>query len=112
MRLLYSLCFLVTLFLLAMLWVTTSRSFGQDKPPQTQEEKQARQDLNQGVQAFKNGQYQEAERYFWHAKQLDQGLLNARLYLRRPTRRSTSPVRRAMKTFARGTPRSKNSGAC
>jgi tetratricopeptide (TPR) repeat protein len=80
-RLLYSLRFLITLSLVTLPWVTASRCLGQEKPPQTEEEKQARQDLNQGVQAFKNGQYQEAERYFAHAKQLDPRLLNARLYL-------------------------------
>ena len=80
-RLLHSLRYLVAASLLALPWVTTSRCLGQERPPQTEEEKQARQDLNQGVQAFKNGQYQEAERYFAHAKQLYPKLLNARLYL-------------------------------
>jgi tetratricopeptide (TPR) repeat protein len=79
-RLLHSLRFLVV-SLLALPWLTASRCLGQDKSPQTEEERQARQDLNQGVQAFKNGQYQEAERYFAHAKQLYPKLLNARLYL-------------------------------
>jgi len=67
--------------MLALPWVMAGRCFGQEKPAQTEEEKQARQDLNQGVQAFRNGQYQEAERYFTHAKQLYPKLLNARLYL-------------------------------
>jgi tetratricopeptide (TPR) repeat protein len=49
--------------------------------PQTQEQMQARDALNQGVQAFKNGQYDEATRQFEHAKALDPSLLNARLYL-------------------------------
>ncbi len=80
-RLLHSLRYLVAASLLALPWVTTSRCLGQERPPQTEEEKQARQDLNQGVQVFKNGQYQEAERYFAHAKQLYPKLLNARLYL-------------------------------
>jgi len=97
-RLLHSLRFLVV-SLLALPWLTASRCLGQDKSPQTEEERQARQDLNQGVQAFKNGQYQEAERYFAHAKQLYPKLLNA------------SRVRRAKKTFAWGAPRPKNSGA-
>ena len=79
-RLLHSLRFLVV-SLLALPWLTASRCLAQDKSPRTEEERQARQDLNQGVQAFKNGQYQEAERYFAHAKQLYPKLLNARLYL-------------------------------
>src|SRR6266550_1560428 len=80
-RLLHSLRFLLVVSLLALPWWTASRCLGQDKSPQTEEERQARQDLNEGVQAFKNGQYQEAERYFAHAKQLYPKLLNARLYL-------------------------------
>ena len=79
--LLYSLRGLVTVSFLALPWAMASRCFGQDKPAQTEEENQARQDLNQGVQAFKNGQYQEAERYFAHAKQLYPRLELARLYL-------------------------------
>ncbi len=80
-RPLCSLRFLVTVSMLALPWVMAGRCFGQEKPAQTEVEKQARQDLNQGVQAFRNGQYQEAERYFTHAKQLYPKLLNARLYL-------------------------------
>ena len=80
-RLLHSLRFLLVVSLLALPWAMASRCFGQDKPAQTEEENQARQDLNQGVQAFKNGQYQEAERYFAHAKQLYPRLVLARLYL-------------------------------
>jgi len=53
----------------------------QTKPPQTPEQTEARDALNQGVQAYKNGQYDEAARLFEHAKQLDPQLLNARLYL-------------------------------
>jgi tetratricopeptide (TPR) repeat protein len=53
----------------------------QDPDPQTQEQIQARVALNQGLQAFKNGQYEEAIQLFSHAKQLDPNLLNARLYL-------------------------------
>jgi tetratricopeptide (TPR) repeat protein len=37
--------------------------------------------LNQGLRAFKNGQYEEAIQLFSRAKQLDPNLLNARLYL-------------------------------
>jgi hypothetical protein len=80
-RLLHSLHRLITVSLLAVSWVTASRCLGQDDLPQTEEQKQARQALNEGVQAFKNAQYDEAERDFLHAKQLDPKFLNARLYL-------------------------------
>lgn len=50
-------------------------------PPQTEEERQARELLNQGVHNFKNGQYDEAIAAFQRAKQLDATLMNARLYL-------------------------------
>ena len=53
----------------------------QEAPPQTQEQKQAREMLNQGVQDFKNGQYDEAISSFQRAKLLDPRLMNARLYL-------------------------------
>ncbi len=41
----------------------------------------ARDALNKGVQAYKNGQFDEAIERFKMAKELDRGLLNARLYL-------------------------------
>jgi tetratricopeptide (TPR) repeat protein len=41
----------------------------------------ARDDLNKGVAAFKNGQYDTAIEFFKQAKELDPGLMNARLYL-------------------------------
>src|SRR6266550_3702485 len=41
----------------------------------------ARDLLNKGVNAFKNGQYDEAIEDFKQAKDLDPGLMNARLYL-------------------------------
>ena len=41
----------------------------------------ARDQLNKGVQSYKNGQYDQAIENFKTAKQLDPGLLNARLYL-------------------------------
>lgn len=41
----------------------------------------ARDLLNKGVAAFKNGQYDEAIEHFKEAKNLDPNLLNARLYL-------------------------------
>src|SRR5882724_10529334 len=60
----HSLRCLVTLTLLAVPWVTASRCFGQEPPPQTQEQRQAREALNKGVQDFKNGQYDEATQDF------------------------------------------------
>jgi tetratricopeptide (TPR) repeat protein len=53
----------------------------QEAPPETQEQKQAREMLNEGVQDFKNGQYDEAIGSFQRAKLLDPRLMNARLYL-------------------------------
>jgi len=41
----------------------------------------ARDALNKGVQAYKNGQFDSAIDFFMKAKELDPGLLNARLYL-------------------------------
>ena len=41
----------------------------------------ARDDLNKGVGAFKNGQYDTAIEFFKQAKDLDPSLMNARLYL-------------------------------
>src|SRR5713226_9120967 len=80
-RLLHSLRCLVTVLLLALPCVGGAKCFGQENPPQTEEQKQAREALNKGVQDFKNGQYDEAIEDFRHAKQLDPQLLNARLYL-------------------------------
>ncbi len=47
----------------------------------TDAQMQARSALNQGVAAFKNGQYNEAEQLFMRAKDLDPESVNARLYL-------------------------------
>jgi tetratricopeptide (TPR) repeat protein len=41
----------------------------------------ARDALNKGVQAYKAGQFDRAIEYFMQAKELDRGLINARLYL-------------------------------
>ncbi|PYV29195.1 MAG: hypothetical protein DMG22_23625 [Acidobacteria bacterium] len=41
----------------------------------------ARDQLNKGVVAFKNAQYDTAIEHFKQAKELDPGLMNARLYL-------------------------------
>src|SRR6266851_483884 len=73
--------FLSAISLLALPWMTVTRCFGQETPPQTEEQRQAREALNKGVQAFKNAQYEEATRDFLRAKRLDPNLLNAQLYL-------------------------------
>src|SRR5260370_40194617 len=73
--------FLWAISLLALPWMTVTRCFGQETPPQTEEQRQAREALNKGVQAFKNAQYEEATRDFLRAKRLDPNLLNAQLYL-------------------------------
>jgi len=49
--------------------------------PQTEEQRQARDALNQGIQDFRNGQNDEAINSFQRAKYLDPKLMNARLYL-------------------------------
>jgi tetratricopeptide (TPR) repeat protein len=69
----------VTAFTVAL---CVGRGFAlQTQAPQTPQQSEARDALNQGVQAYKNGQYDEATRLFEHAKNLDPNLLNARLYL-------------------------------
>src|SRR5580658_4773360 len=76
----YSLVSLASI--VAAFFVRPDRSLAKQNPdPQTQQQIQARDALNQGVQAFKNGQYEEAIQQFSHAKQMDPELLNARLYL-------------------------------
>jgi tetratricopeptide (TPR) repeat protein len=60
---------------------TASNCGGQESPPQTEEQRQARAALNKGVEDFKNGQNDEAAQDFLRAKQLDPRLVNARLYL-------------------------------
>jgi tetratricopeptide (TPR) repeat protein len=80
-HLLQSLRNLLVLTILVLPWVTARSCFGQENPPQTEEQRQAREALNKGVEGFKNGQYDEATKDFLHAKQLDPKLLNARLYL-------------------------------
>jgi len=67
--------------------LTAAKSFAQEAQPQqeapsqTEEQRQARQALNEGVQNFKNGQYDEAIVAFQRAKLLDPRMMNARLYL-------------------------------
>jgi tetratricopeptide (TPR) repeat protein len=61
--------------------LTTPKLLAQEAPPQSEDQRQAREALNQGVQAFKNGHYEEAINEFQRAKLLDPRLMNARLYL-------------------------------
>lgn len=49
--------------------------------PLTDSQIQAKNALNQGVNAFKNGQFDEAIQHFARAKELDPRSVNARLYL-------------------------------
>jgi tetratricopeptide (TPR) repeat protein len=72
---------LTTVAILIFSCVTTDRCYGQESPPQTEEQRQARAALDKGVEDFKNGQYDEATQDLLRAKQLDPRLLNARLYL-------------------------------
>lgn len=53
----------------------------QERPALTEVKRQAADALNQGAEAFRNGQYDEAIKAFTRAKQLDPSLLVARLYL-------------------------------
>jgi tetratricopeptide (TPR) repeat protein len=80
-RLLLPFCFLITVALLSLTPLTARNGFRQEKPPQTEEQRQARVALNSGVVNFKNGRADEAINDFARAKQLDPQLLNARLYL-------------------------------
>lgn len=73
--------FRLTMSILALGLLTASCCFGEQNPPQTEEQTEARQVLNEGVQAFKNGQSEDAVNDFARAKQLDPQLLDARLYL-------------------------------
>jgi tetratricopeptide (TPR) repeat protein len=72
---------LTTVSILILSCVTAGKCYGQESPPQTEVQRQARAALNKGVQDFKNGQYDEATQDLLRAKQLDPRLVNARLYL-------------------------------
>ena len=65
-----------------VLWCGAAmRLLAQETPPQTEEQRQAREILNKGVEDFKNGQYDAAISEFQRAKELNPQFLNARLYL-------------------------------
>ena len=80
-RLLRLFCLFVTISFLILIPLIARNSPGQEAPPQTEDQRQAREALNRGVQNFKNGQSEEAISEFARAKQLDPQLLNGRLYL-------------------------------
>ena len=73
--------FLFVVSLLILVPKNSRNVFAQEPPPLTDTQVQARQILDKGVQAFKNGQSDEAILDFRQAKKLDPALLNARLYL-------------------------------
>jgi tetratricopeptide (TPR) repeat protein len=72
-----------TLALAALLILPLARSFALPDLQQSNDEArdQARHFLQQGVQAFKTGQFDQAIEDFKHAKELDPSLVNASLYL-------------------------------
>jgi tetratricopeptide (TPR) repeat protein len=72
---------LIVVFLLLFSAVNGRTSSLREPAPQSDAQFQALDMLDRGIQAFKNGQYDEATRDFLRAKQLDPKLLNARLYL-------------------------------
>jgi len=72
---------LVAIFLLTLSAVSGTKPPARQGAPQTDQEREAQHALNQGVQAYKNGQNKDAEQYFLRAKQLDPRSINARLYL-------------------------------
>jgi tetratricopeptide (TPR) repeat protein len=78
-HLLLPFCLLATITFLIPL--TARDSLSQEVPPQTEEQRQARDLLNKGVTDFKNGRVEDAISDFARSKQLDPQLLNARLYL-------------------------------
>ena len=57
------------------------RLLAQDAAPKTEEQRQAREVLDKGVQDFKNGQYAAAIAEFERSKELNPQFWNARLYL-------------------------------
>ena len=76
--------FLVSLLIASLLVVLPTSLRAQSLPkesPLSQEQLDAKDTLNQGVEAFKNAQFEEAVRLFKRAKQLDPVLQNASLYL-------------------------------
>jgi tetratricopeptide (TPR) repeat protein len=69
------------LILVSVFTFVTSSVAGQSVTASQNRQQEARNVLDEGVQAFKNGQYDQATLDFQRAKQLDPKLLNASLYL-------------------------------
>jgi tetratricopeptide (TPR) repeat protein len=76
-------CLLLVVFaLLPLCSASKTSSYPQQGPPAlSTNQEQARQALEQGVQAFKSAQFDEAVEFFKRAKELDSTLPNAGLYL-------------------------------
>ncbi len=73
--------FKLTLPFLLFAFLTTSSCLAQQNPPDAEERTPAREALTKGVQAFRDGQSEDAVNDFSRAKYLDPQLLDARLYL-------------------------------
>jgi hypothetical protein len=78
--------------------LVTSPVVGQSVTATQNRQQEARNVLDEGVQAFKNGQYDEATLDFQRAKQLDAKLRNASLTSQLPTHHNISLERAARKT--------------
>ncbi len=81
-KLAINLCLIPILSLLLLGSVTPAKAQAPEQTTSlTDAQMQSRSALNQGVAAFKNGQYEEAQQHFTRAKELDPQSVNARLYL-------------------------------
>jgi hypothetical protein len=90
---------------------SAARLLAQDAPPPTEEQRQARDVLNKGVQDFKNGQHDAAISEFERAKELNPQFLNARLYLANAMLPNSFPEHRAKRIGNGGARPSKSSEA-
>lgn len=72
---------LVIVSLVFLSGLTASGLLAQEAAPQTEDQRETREAIHQGVRAFKNRQYGEAINEFQRAKLLDRKRMNARLYL-------------------------------
>jgi tetratricopeptide (TPR) repeat protein len=72
---------LILLSIPALLNANVRLPTNQQQPTQTAARSDAQEALNRGVEAFKNGQTEEAEQFFARAKGLDPSFIKARLYL-------------------------------
>jgi tetratricopeptide (TPR) repeat protein len=81
-KLAINLCLMTILSLLLLASVSPAKAQAPEQTnPLSDAQIQARSALDQGVAAFKNGQYEEAQQHFTLAKELDPQSVNARLYL-------------------------------